>query len=228
MSKILLIEDEQTIADALKLNLELEGHELTHLINGKLALNEVERIGNYKLVILDVMLPHNSGWEVCEAIRAKSQIPILFVSAKGNATDKIKGLKLGADDYLSKPFDLEELLLRVNILLKRNSDEDHELESLNIDGKEINFISFEVLENNKVIAKLSKREVELLHLFYEKRGEVVSRNDILDRLWGEDQFPSPRTIDNYILGFRKLFEVNPKSPEHFLSIRGVGYKFILD
>ena len=228
MSKILLIEDEQTIADALKLNLELEGHELTHLINGKLALNEIERIGNYKLVILDVMLPHNSGWEVCEAIRAKSQIPILFVSAKGNATDKIKGLKLGADDYLSKPFDLEELLLRVNILLKRNSDEDDELESLNIDGKEINFISFEVLENNKVIAKLSKREVELLHLFYEKRGEVVSRHAILDRLWGEDQFPSPRTIDNYILGFRKLFEVNPKSPEHFLSIRGVGYKFILD
>lgn len=227
MSNILLIEDEQTIADVVKLNLELEGFEVTHLINGRLALQEVQKINMYKLVILDVMLPHNSGWEVCEAIREKSQIPILFVSAKGNAIDKIKGLKLGADDYLSKPFDLEELLLRVNILIKRNNDLDENLESLNIEGKEINFISFEVLENNKIIAKLSKREVELLQLFYEKKGKVVSRNDILDRLWGEDQFPSPRTIDNYILGFRKIFEVNPKKPEHFLSIRGVGYKFIL-
>ncbi|MDX1445173.1 response regulator transcription factor [Lishizhenia sp.] len=229
MSHILLIEDEQTIADAVILNLELENYTVTHVDTGSLALEEVKNIASYDLVILDVMLPHHSGWEVCEAIRKTSSIPLLFVSAKGNTEDKIRGLKLGADDYLAKPFDLEELLLRVQILLKRNAPAGGEqLEQLTIANKTINFISYEVLEDQEVIAKLSKREVELLKLFYEKKGEVIPRDTILDRLWGEDQFPSPRTIDNYILGFRKLFETNPKSPEHFLSIRGVGYKLILE
>ncbi|SFT81801.1 two-component system, OmpR family, alkaline phosphatase synthesis response regulator PhoP [Lishizhenia tianjinensis] len=229
MSHILLIEDEQTIADAVILNLELEDYKVTHAVSGSLALKEVENIHLYDLVILDVMLPHHSGWEICEAIRKSSALPILFVSAKGNTEDKIKGLKLGADDYLAKPFDLEELLLRVQILLKRSSTTPAEqVEQLTIANKTINFISYEVLEDEKVIAKLSKREVELLKLFYEKKGEVIPRDTILDRLWGEDQFPSPRTIDNYILGFRKLFETHPKNPKHFLSIRGVGYKLILE
>lgn len=227
MSHILLIEDEATIAEAVKLNLELEDYTVKHIATGSEALKEVEKIQHYDLVILDVMLPHNSGWEICEAIRSTSTLPILFVSAKGNTSDKIKGLKLGADDYLAKPFDLEELLLRVHILLKRNAPNTEDANSLNINNKTINFISYEVQENNQVIAKLSKREVELLKLFNEKKGEVIPRDEILDRLWGEDQFPSPRTIDNYILGFRKMFEENPKSPEHFLSIRGVGYKLIL-
>lgn len=229
MSNILLIEDEPTIAEAVKLNLELDGYKVTHLASGSLALQEVDNIDQYELVILDVMLPHHSGWDICEAIRKNSIVPILFVSAKGNTEDKIKGLKLGADDYLAKPFDLEELLLRVQILIKRNIPiQTDSIDQLTIADKTINFISYEVLENKQVIAKLSKREVELLKLFYEKKGEVIPRDTILDRLWGEYQFPSPRTIDNYILGFRKLFEINPKSPKHFLSIRGVGYKLILE
>lgn len=223
---ILLVEDEESLAQVIQLNLEIEGYKVTHSNTGKDALDKVNNIDDYQLVILDVMLPNTSGWEICEKIRTKSKLPILFISAKGNSEDRIKGLKLGADDYLPKPFDLEELLLRVSILLKRVEKEE-DADHIIINGVTVDFLSYELSKNQQPLLKLSKREVELLKLFQTHKNEVVSRDLILDELWGKDQFPSPRTIDNYILAFRKIFENNPKEPHHFLSIRGVGYKFVL-
>ena len=171
------------------------------------------------------MLPFVSGLELCRFIREKSTVPILFLSAKGTTADRVSGLKLGANDYLPKPFDLEELLLKVQIL-SQPIFSNKEILSFEIGNCSIDLSSFEVKDNiGKLLHIFSKREVELLKLFKEKENKVISRDEILDKIWGKDQFPTSRTIDNYILVFRKIFEVDPKNPLHFHSIRGVGYKF---
>jgi len=227
MDRICLVEDEKSLSDLIQMNLEMEGFEVKTIANGKEAFNEAEKMDAFQLVILDVMLPEKSGLEICREIRKYSTVPVLFLSAKGTTEDRITGLKLGANDYLPKPFDLEELLLRVNNLTKKPvSAETVEKQILKIGDKEINFETFEVkdLVNGSVFS-LSKKEIDLLHLFSEKEGIVISRDEILDKVWGKDQFPTSRTIDNYILSFRKHFEQDPKSPVYFHSIRAVGYKF---
>lgn len=223
-----MVEDEVSIAEMLVLNLELEGYKVTHLSNGKRALDEVKNIDQYDCVILDLMLPEVSGMEICRVYRQHSMLPILFLSAKGTTVDRIAGLKLGANDYLPKPFDLEELLLRINNLLLipgQNKTQDY----FDIGIQRVHFGSFEV-ENRETQQRtlLSKREIELLDYFIEHKDEVVSRDSLLNSLWSSDQFPTSRTIDNYILNFRKLFEKDPKNPQYFHSIRGVGYKFTMD
>lgn len=224
MHRICLVEDEQSLAEMIKMNLELEGNEVVHYINGINALEHLKGGTHYDLIILDVMLPGMNGVELCKQLRLFSMTPILFLSAKGTTSDRIEGLKAGGNDYLPKPFDLEELLLRVSILMK-SSIKDVE-NSVQIGDWEVDFKTFEVknLMNNKVIT-LSKKEIGLIQLFTEKEGEVVSRSEILDRVWGKDQFPTSRTIDNYILNFRKIFELDQRNPAYFHSIRGVGYKF---
>ncbi len=223
MQKICLIEDEKSLSEMIRLNLEMDGFQVDVYDNGQTAKNDISKIGGYDLVILDVMLPQVSGLELCVEIRKTSKTPILFLSAKGTTSDRIAGLKLGANDYLPKPFDLEELLLRVQILLQKN--EALTLESLTIGSKTVSFITYEITDSTSdKIEILSKKEIELLKLFSEKTGTVVSRDEILDKIW-PDQFPTSRTIDNYILSFRKTFEKDPKNPMHFHSIRGVGYKF---
>lgn len=223
MQKICLIEDEKSLSEMIRLNLEMDGFQVDVYDNGQTAKNDISKIGGYDLVILDVMLPQVSGLELCVEIRKTSKTPILFLSAKGTTSDRIAGLKLGANDYLPKPFDLEELLLRVQILLQKN--EALTLESLTIGSKTVSFITYEITDSaSDKIEILSKKEIELLKLFSEKTGIVVSRDEILDKIW-PDQFPTSRTIDNYILSFRKTFEKDPKNPMHFHSIRGVGYKF---
>jgi two-component system, OmpR family, alkaline phosphatase synthesis response regulator PhoP len=165
-----------------------------------------------------------SGFTLCEIIRKKSSVPILFLSAKGTTQDRIQGLKLGANDYLPKPFNLEELLLRVSVLTNNKSAS--ELLEYKISNKRIDFQSFVVKnESGELIFEFSKKEMSLLEFFIKHEGRVVSRDELLDNVWGTDQFPTSRTIDNFILTFRKLFEENPKEPKHFHSIRGVGYKF---
>jgi two-component system alkaline phosphatase synthesis response regulator PhoP len=223
MRKICLVEDEKSLSEMIRLNLEMDGFHVDVYDNGQTAKNDVLKIGSYDLIILDVMLPQVSGLDICKEIRKTSRAPILFLSAKGTTIDRIAGLKLGANDYLPKPFDLEELLLRVQILLKINEVE--QSDSLIIGSKSISFITYEITDNlNSEIQVLSKKEIELLKLFKEKPGVVISRDEILDKIWG-DQFPTSRTIDNYILSFRKVFESDPKNPIYFHSIRGVGYKF---
>ena len=223
MQKVCLIEDEKSLSEMIRLNLELDGFDVDVYDNGLIAKNEISKICLADLVILDVMLPQVSGLDLCIEIRKSSKVPILFLSAKGTTSDKIAGLKLGANDYLSKPFDLEELLLRVQILLQKN--EVNQEETIVIGSKSVSFTTFEITDlNNLEVEILSKKEIELLKLFSEKAGIVVSRDEILDKIW-PDQFPTSRTIDNYILSFRKTFEKDPKNPIYFHSIRGVGYKF---
>jgi two-component system alkaline phosphatase synthesis response regulator PhoP len=223
MQKVCLIEDEKSLSEMIRLNLELDGFDVDVYDNGLLAKNEISKICLADLVILDVMLPQVSGLDLCIEIRKSSKVPILFLSAKGTTSDKIAGLKLGANDYLSKPFDLEELLLRVQILLKKNNV--NQEDTIVIGSKSVSFTTFEITDlNNLEVEILSKKEIELLKLFSEKAGIVVSRDEILDKIW-PDQFPTSRTIDNYILSFRKTFEKDPKNPIYFHSIRGVGYKF---
>lgn len=226
LGKILLVEDEKSLSDVVELNLKMEGFEVFCIARGDEALEHASKVNSYDLVILDVMLPEVSGWDICEAYKKAADTPILFMSAKGNSSDKIKGLKLGADDYLGKPFDLEELLLRVQILIQRNQSSGlSKQEIIAIGEYEISMLTYEVKKNEKVITELTKREVELLELFYNHEGEVVSRDFILEQLWGQEYTPTARTIDNYILSFRKLFEKDAKNPCFFHSVRGVGYKF---
>ncbi|PWH84640.1 response regulator transcription factor [Brumimicrobium oceani] len=224
--KILLIEDEQSLSNVVELNLKLEGFQVVCISNGRTAIDHAPKVGEYDLVILDVMLPEVSGWDICAMFKSVADTPILFVSAKGTSSDKIKGLRLGADDFLAKPFDLEELLLRVQVLILRHQGKKPIEQHLEIGDFNVNLLTFEVKKGDELITELTKREIELLHLFVDHEGEVLSRDFILDQLWGTDTYPTTRTIDNYILSFRKLFELDAKNPEFFHSVRGVGYKFV--
>ncbi len=227
MHRVLVVEDEQSLLEMMELNLQLEGYEVRTVANGRKALELVGELDQFDLVILDVMLPEVSGLDVCRGFRAVSEIPILFLSAKGTTIDRIAGLKLGANDYLPKPFDLEELLLRVRVLVGKRPQKTM-VEELQIGKMHINFNAVEVtnLETGEK-HELTKRELELLQFFNQHRDEVVSRDELLNSLWKNEHFPTGRTIDNYILNFRKLFESDPKNPVYFHSIRGIGYKFTL-
>jgi two-component system alkaline phosphatase synthesis response regulator PhoP len=226
MKSICVIEDEDSLSDLIKMNLELEGYQVEAIKHGTEAFLQAAYMADFNLIILDVMLPEVSGLTICKEIRKYSKVPILFLSAKGTTQDRILGLKLGANDYLPKPFDLEELLLRVSILIEGIENEELEVLQIKIGDFDIHFSSY-IVENRITGFKteLSKREIEFLKLFHQREGQVVSRDQILDALWKDDQFPTSRTIDNYILAFRKIFEKDVKNPIHFHSIRGVGYKF---
>lgn len=226
--RILLVEDEENIADAVKMNLELEGYHVTLATTGKSALERL-RGARYDLCIMDVMLPGVDGFSITRTIRLENnKVPILFLTAKDASSDRVEGLRIGGDDYLVKPFNLEELLLRVEKLIVRKKEFPQakaDMEEYTFGANRVNFMTFEVEGIDGKRRSLSKREIKLLKLLIAKKGEVVSREEILETVWGYDVFPSTRTIDNYILAFRKYFENDPKSPEHFHSVRGVGYKF---
>ena len=226
MIRILLVEDEENIKDVVKLNLEMEGYEVVAADNGKDALKYFHE-QHFDLLILDVMLPEIDGFQICEQIRLTNmEVPILFLTAKDTASDRVQGLKKGGDDYLTKPFVLEELLLRVGNLIKRTSKAPENTPELFSFGKNcVNFMTY-VAEGNQGKFTLTRKEAMLLKLLIDRRNEVVSRQQILQSVWGYDVFPSTRTIDNFILSFRKYFEDDPKSPKYFLSVRGVGYKFV--
>ena len=229
MKKICLVEDEESLSDLIKMNLELDGYAVETIVHGTEAFLRAAEMDTFDLVILDVMLPEVSGLTICKEIRKHSRVPVLFLSAKGTTQDRIAGLKLGANDYLPKPFDLEELLLRVQVLIDGVEDLNVAPQKIRIGVREVDFTTFQVTNGETgETADLSKREIDLLKLFHDKKGLVVSREQILDTLWGSDQYPTARTIDNYILAFRKLFEPDPKNPQYFHSIRGVGYKFTLE
>ena len=223
--KVLIIEDELALQQTLKLNLELENYTVETCSSGEKAISQITTF-KPDLVLLDIMLPVLSGVEIYKQLKTKNiTVPVIFLTAKNNVQDKIEGLKLGADDYITKPFDLEELLLRIHNVLKRNTPQKQESNIFKFDDCEINFVTFQIVTRAGKIEDLSKREMALLKLLTDNVNSVVSRDEILDKLWTKDENPSSRTIDNYILNFRKLFEVNQKEPIHFQSIRGVGYKF---
>jgi len=225
--RILLVEDEDSIRDLLRLNLELEGYEVVSTANGRKALDLVEG-QHFDLLLLDVMLPDVDGFTLTEQVRlAYPEVPILLLTAKDTAQDRVTGLKKGADDYLTKPFNLEELLLRVSKLLRRSQRVKGEAVAVfEFGNNRVNFETFEATTWEGKDLVLTKKEAMLLKLLVERKNEVVSRHQILQAVWGYDVYPSTRTIDNFILAYRKYFEQDAKTPRFFHSIRGVGYKFV--
>lgn len=223
--RILIIEDEESIMALLSLNLSLEGFEVVEAGDGLKGM-QLFNSQHFDLIILDVMLPEVDGFSICEQMRLiNREIPVLMLTAKDTPQDRVMGLKKGADDYLTKPFNLEELILRINNLLKRSQKSKEEMpESFTFGNNMVNFDTYEA-KGNQGNFTLTKKETMLLRLLIDRKNEVVSRNQILQAVWGYDVYPSTRTIDNFILSFRKYFEEDPKNPSYFLSIRGVGYKF---
>jgi two-component system alkaline phosphatase synthesis response regulator PhoP len=222
---ILIVEDEENLAKTIALNLKLENHEVIIATKGREALKLFTVNKNeISLVLLDIMLPEINGLTLCsEFKRINQNIPIIFLSAKNQINEKIEGLKLGADDYITKPFDLEELLLRINNLIKRVSKDLNDV--FEFENCNINFTTYEIKDVAGKLITLTKKEIGLLKLLTQNENKVISRDQIIEKLWHVNENASSRTIDNYILNFRKYFENNPKEPKHFFSIRGVGYKF---
>ncbi|MEO8412022.1 MAG: response regulator transcription factor [Ginsengibacter sp.] len=225
---ILLVEDEENLQDALRLNFEMEGYEVTSAYDGAEALKAVHN-EYFDLIILDVMLPEIDGITVCENIRLfNSEIPILILSAKNNSADRVMGLQKGADDYLTKPFDLTELLIRVRKLINKSkliSSKHPIAEIFNFGKNNINFKALECTTKLGDRVALTKKEAMLLKLLIENKNEVVTREKILQAVWGYNVYPTTRTVDNFILSFRKYFEDDSRNPKYFHSIRGIGYKF---
>lgn len=227
-ASLLVVEDEESLREALKLNLELEGYEVTTADNGPSVLKLVKN-EYFDLIVLDIMLPDMDGITVCETIRMQhNDVPILFLSARNTSSDRVEGLKKGGDDYLTKPFNLEELLLRVDKLVVKNKkikEPQSVPDVYEFDGCRIDFAAHECQDVNGTSQELSKKEAALLKLLVEHEGEVVSREHILQVVWGYNVYPTTRTIDNFILNFRKYFEKDSRNPKHFHSVRGIGYKF---
>lgn len=225
---ILLVEDEENLHEALKLNLELEGYEITSAFTGSEALQKIQN-EYFDLLILDVMLPELDGITITETIRVQNnEVPILILSAKNASSDRVLGLKKGADDYLTKPFNLEELLLRVQKLINKNKkmlDKDSVGDTYSFGSNTVDFKAQEAVTKAGERIQLSKKEAMLLKLLIENKNEVVPREKILQTVWGYNVYPTTRTIDNFILNFRKYFEEDSRNPRYFHSVRGVGYKY---
>lgn len=225
---ILLVEDEENLHEALRLNLELEGYEVTSAYDGVAAMKAIQN-EYFDLIILDVMLPELDGFSVAQNIRLSNlEVPILILSAKDTSADRVMGLKKGADDYLTKPFNLEELLLRVHKLIQKNKrlqEKSSVGDTYSFGGHSIDFKAQEAKTAKGEKIQLSKKESMLLKLLIENKNEVVPREKILQSVWGYNVYPTTRTIDNFILNFRKYFEQDSRNPKYFHSVRGVGYKY---
>ena len=225
-TRLLVVEDEAHLAEVISDNLRLEGFEVDVVENGTTALERI-RSDAPALVLLDVMLPGMDGFEVCRELRADgNQVPILFLTARSGMDDRIRGLELGGDDYLGKPFELRELILRVNAILKRTKwyQQDSPLgDRLTLGDAVIDFKSFTARVGGREVI-LSQKESMILRCLAERVGEVVSRAEILDRVWGYDAFPTTRTIDNFIVRLRRTLEPDPQSPRYIHTVRGTGYR----
>lgn len=230
-ANVLLVEDEENMHEALKLNLEMEGYSVTSAYDGMQAL-KASQSEYFDVIIMDIMLPEMDGISVTESIRLQNaEVPILMLSAKNTTSDKVLGLRKGADDYITKPFDLEELLLRVSKLIEKNKkmqDKESTIGDEFVFGKnKVNFNAQEAVNWEGKKIDLSKKEAMLLKLLFENKNDVVTREKILQVVWGYNVYPSTRTIDNFILSFRKYFEEDTRNPRYFHSVRGMGYKFTL-
>jgi len=225
MIKILIVEDEPAMLLGLKDNLEFEGYDVDTADSGDLGLQKIQSNG-FDLILLDVMLPVISGFEILKKVRNTGiQTPIILLTAKGEELDKVIGLELGADDYITKPFSLRELLARIKAILRRTNNVEKNTSGEIIIGRlKVTFDSLEASENGKLI-KLSHKEFEILQYLYDKRNQVVTREDILNNIWGTDYQPTSRTVDNFILRLRQ--KVDTVDTNHIVTAHGVGYKLVL-
>lgn len=228
MIKILIVEDEIAMLKGLKDNLEYEGYTVDTANNGADGLQKL-LTNVYNLALLDVMMPEMSGFDVCKAARSKGiKTPVIMLTAKAEEIDKVLGLELGADDYITKPFSLRELLARIRAILRRIGAEKPNTENLlvEIGSLTVNFGTYTATVNNLDV-KLSHKEFDILHYLYTHKNEVVSRDDILNNIWGMDYQPTSRTIDNFILKLRQKIELDPNDPRYILTVHGIGYKLIM-
>jgi len=226
--KILIIEDEEDLVKGLKINLVDEGYEVDYALEGKKGLAKALS-EKPDLILLDLMLPGMNGLEICRELRQnKMDMPILMLTAKGEEIDKVIGLEMGADDYISKPFSIRELLARVKAHLRReNRGVGLVPEVVQLASGKIDFGRFKVIRANNE-TDLTSLEADVLRYLINKKGKVVTRDDLLDKIWGYEKFPTTRTIDNHILKLRKKIEKDPNHPKHILTVYGGGYRFILD
>jgi DNA-binding response OmpR family regulator len=224
--RLLVVEDEAHLAEVIADNLELEGYAVEIAPDGERGLTRA-REATPALIVLDVMLPKLDGFAVCERLRAEgNEVPILFLTARTDNDERVRGLELGGDDYLGKPFDLRELILRVRAILKRAqylAEPSRVGQRLVLGAAAIDFKAFTVRLGERE-TKLSTKEALILRTLAERAGEVVSRAEILDRVWGYDAFPTTRTIDNFIVRLRRLLEPDPSEPRYLHTIRGTGYR----
>ena len=230
MQRVLVVEDEVAILKGLKDNLEGEGYGVSTASDGKEGLDKAVK-EKFDLVLLDVMLPHMSGFDVCKKIKAKKlTLPIIMLTAKAKEADKIMGLELGADDYITKPFSINELLARIKAVLRRvkihQQAKAKKIATSEFGDVKLDFTRLEAHKGKKRL-KLSKREFEILAYLIKRKGEVVSRNDLLDVVWGYEEFPTTRTVDNFIARIRKQIEDKPSKPKYITSIRSAGYKLTI-
>ena len=230
MQKILIIEDEISILRGLRDNLEHEGYKVSSATNGKKGLEKALK-DNFSMVLLDVMLPEANGFDICKEIKTKKlALPVIMLTAKSKEADKILGLELGADDYITKPFSINEVLARIKAVLRRvdihKKAKGKVVNSYQFGDVTLDFVKLEAFKGKKKI-KLSKKEFDVLAYMITRKGEVITRNDLLDVVWGYDVFPTTRTVDNFMARIRKKIEDKPAKPKHIISVRSAGYKFVI-
>jgi len=227
--RILVVEDDAHLADGLRINLELEGYEPVLAGSAEDGL-ELWQGGGIELILLDVMLPGMDGFAFCRRVRNEGdRVPVLFLTARSAGQDRIKGLDEGGDDYITKPFDLAELLARIKSLFRRQDwfRAQEAPSTLRIGKAEVNLRAYEAVTDGGTIG-LKEKEVMILRLLSEHAGEPVDRETILDRVWGFGAYPTTRTVDNFILALRKIVETDPRKPRHILTVHGVGYRLVID
>ena len=225
MKKILIIEDDPAIRTGLKETFTTEGYNVSDAETGTKGF-ELAGKHDFDLIVLDLILPGKDGIEICKDLRSDGvKTPIIMVTSRKEEIDKILGLEIGADDYVTKPFSIRELLARVKALIRRSTYEPGEIKEVAFANLKIDFIKQEMLKGENPV-RLSATEYRILHYFIDHEGEVISRDKFLDEVWGYDSYPTTRTVDNYILSLRKKIEDDPAKPKHLLTIHKVGYKFV--
>jgi len=230
VSRILLVEDDEDLAAGIRDNLLAEGYRARVVHDGDSGLHMAMQ-QRFDLILLDVMLPGMDGFEVCRRLRANgSNVPVLFLTARSGRDDRIRGLREGGDDYLTKPFDLQEMLARVAAILRRQrwyAGEGSE-GMLRFGGNQVDLLRYCGTDRHGVEHELTHKEAQILKCLADLEGQVVTRDQILDRVWADGRYPSSRTIDNFIVKLRRRFEVDAARPEHFHTIHGAGYRFTRD
>lgn len=225
MKKILIVEDDPAISKGLVDSLETENYQTQSADNGEKGY-QLAKDGNYDLIVLDLMLPGKNGMDVCKDLRKDGvHTPIIMLTSKTEELDKVLGLELGADDYVTKPFSLRELMARIRAILRRETEIKQDIEDCSFGSIYINFKAMEATKNKKPI-ELSNIEFKLLKYLCQQENVVIDRDTLLDEVWGYDNYPNTRTVDNFILALRKKIEDDPSHPVHLLTVHGAGYKFV--
>ena len=225
MRKVLIVEDDQFMAFALREGMETEGYTVEIAVDGPTGL-QTSKEKDFDIIVLDVMLPGLSGFDVCRQLRAADHpVPIIMLTARSLEVEKVQGLKIGADDYLTKPFSLMELIARIEAVLRRTTKGNESIDDYQFDDVTLNFKRFEATKGGTGL-DLSPREFRIMKFLIEHRGEVVSRDQLLNSVWSYNSFPSTRTVDTHIAKLRQKIEHTPNTPKYLITIHGIGYKFI--